>query len=116
MLSVLILLSVAAMAQTVPPATDCAVPESPLTAVNRKLPVYPDSAKVWNVGFLTLVVAVAVDSDGAVAGVKIYGSSGYRVFDEAALVSAEGTTYSPKVENCRAVKSVGLFTVDFDSK
>lgn len=61
----------------------------------------------------TAIVQVTIGADGKLASAKIYQSTGNDVMDAAALLSAQRSTFIPKMVRCRGVPSEALFKVSF---
>jgi TonB family protein len=62
---------------------------------------------------ITVVVDVAVDVDGTVAGLRIYKSSGNAKLDKAAMAAAHSSKFSPQVIDCNPTRATYLFRVNF---
>ena len=63
---------------------------------------------------VTVQIAVTIDPSGKLVAEHVFKSSGNQAIDEAALQSASGSKYSPKLVDCQAVTADYLFRVDFD--
>lgn len=61
----------------------------------------------------TAIVLVSIGADGKLAAAKIYQSTGNPVMDAAALLSAQRSTFIPKMVHCHGVPSDALFKVSF---
>jgi TonB family protein len=61
----------------------------------------------------TALVKVLLDASGKVADAWIFGSSGAKPLDDAALVAARATTYVPGQFLCAPVPGVYMFRADF---
>lgn len=96
-----------------PTPQSCDVPNRPITAVTRKQPHYPASARPLKLPDVIVLVTVTVSAAGEVKKAVIYKSSGNADIDAAALDSVKGTTYLPQIVDCRAVEADGLFTAEF---
>ena len=75
-------------------------------------PKYPQSAR--GSGPLSANVVVTVNARGDVTAAKIVKSSGNAAVDQATLVAAQDSTYSPKVVNCKATQGSYLFHAEFN--
>lgn len=96
-----------------PTPTTCSEPNRPIRLVWRKQPVYPASAVNLNLPDIIVSVSVTVDAKGNVEKATIYKGSGNHQIDLAAIDSARGSTYLPKIDDCQPAESTGLFTVEF---
>lgn len=96
------------------PAPRCAHPNQNASIVKAMSPEYPDSARDLGLGPVTVLVNVTVDPSGEPWSVYISKSSGNSNIDAQALLAARGSTYSPKYQNCKAVRASYLFRAEFD--
>jgi TonB family protein len=106
----------AAVSQAVAPSptpTTCSEPSRPIKLVWHKQPIYPPSAVSLNLPEIIVSVSVTVDAKGNVETATIYKGSGNHQIDLAAIDSARGSTYLPKIVDCQPVESTGLFTAEF---
>lgn len=93
----------------------CAQPFREAMVTKAQQPAYPKSAKVPDSGVLSSVISITVDVTGRVVAGGIYKSSGNADVDNAALQAAYGSSYAPKLVNCKPVVGNYLFRADFDS-
>ena len=117
MLLLVTALSWAVVSQTVAPSpapTACSDPDRPVKVLWVKPVVYPPSARSWDLPVIIVEVSVTVDAKGNVEKATIYKGSGNHQIDLAAIDSAKGSTYSPKIVYCHPIESTGLFTAEFD--
>lgn len=77
-------------------------------------PIYPDPS-IWLRGAYVLV-QVSLDATGALSDASVVSSSGYDLFDGAALTAAQDSTYSPQVVNCKPTAGKYAFRVEFNSR
>jgi protein TonB len=88
------------------PNADAGISGSPADAE------YPDIARQQGaVG--TTQVRVSLDATGSVLSVGVYKSSGNQALDNAAMVAAKSTRYTPEVVNCVKTAGTYSFKVDF---
>lgn len=73
--------------------------------------IYPNPT--MDVGNAHADVMLMIDATGALTDAVIYTSTGYDLFDAAALKAAHESTYAPATKNCEAVPSRGIFRADF---
>lgn len=97
---------------TAPPTPACAVPNKDPQPTNRVPADYPEMAKEQGASGET-DVAVTLDATGHVIATKIAKSAGNPLLDQAALQAAKSSSFSPQIENCRAVGGVYIFQVVF---
>jgi protein TonB len=82
-------------------------------AISAEVPVdYPRIAAEQNFSG-TALVQVDLAQTGAIRNATIFESSGNRLLDRAALLSARQQTYSPQIVGCEPVGGSYLITVDF---
>jgi TonB family protein len=106
--------SLIASAQPSPTAAPCTSPHVNARVVNVVQPAYPMSVRIRGVaGFVQ--VKVTLNEAGAVVAASVYKSSGEQELDEAALLAARSSTYSPEVVDCQAVRGIYLFRAEFKS-
>lgn len=116
MLLLVTALSWAVVSQTIAPSpapTACSDPDRPMKVLWVKPVVSPPSALWWNLPVIIVGVSVTVDAEGKVEKATIYKGSGNHQIDLAAIDSAKGSTYSPKIIDCHPIESTGLFTAEF---
>ena len=80
-----------------------------VTVINAAMPNIPKSA--YRAG-ATANALVTVGADGRPVGAKIARSSGSKAIDDAAVVAAMKSTYSPEVLDCKAKTGTYLFQVE----
>jgi TonB family protein len=90
-------------AVTATPAPACANPNADAQVVDAVTPDYPDSARDLNLGAVTVLVEVALGTQGQVLDAKVAQSSNNLAIDNAALRSARTSTYAPKIADCSPV-------------
>jgi TonB family protein len=93
-------------------ARACPEPNREAVVARAQQPGYPQSAKLPR--RVTVQIAVTIDPSGKLVAEHVFKSSGNQAIDEAALQSASGSKYSPKLVDCQAVTADYLFRVDFD--
>ncbi len=76
-------------------------------------PDYPESAGKLNLGPVSVLVLVTVDSAGTVIDTTIYKSSNNKAMDAAAIAASRKAKYLPKVVNCQPTQGQGLFVAYF---
>jgi len=91
--------------------TACANPNVPPTTVSAAAPDLPKSEMPSHK--VSAIVAVTVATDGKPVATRIYRSSGYPKVDDAVVIAAKKSTYSPKLINCAPLQSTYLFKADF---
>jgi len=97
-----------------PTPTACADPNRPIKVQWAKPAVYPPPALHLNLPDMTVGVLVTIDAKGNVEKATIWkGGSGNRQIDLAAIDSARGSTYLPKLVDCQPVESDGIYTAEF---
>jgi TonB family protein len=89
----------------------CKNPNAPPEALNPVPPELPKSPRLTQP--VSAVVVVKVGADGKAHGATVYKSSGNSIFDQAVLVAAEKSTYTPRLVNCAPESGVYLFRADF---
>jgi len=81
-------------------------------AGNPMQPQYPAIARsMGETG--TVLVRVALNADGSVAGASLYKSSGFTSLDQSALLAAQATRYSPEIFRCEPITGAYIFRADF---
>lgn len=111
------MLSWALVSQVVSPSptpTTCTDPNRPIKVVWAKPVVYPNSALNLGLPYIVVGVLVTIGAKGNVEKATIWKGSGNRQIDLAAIDSAEGSTYLPKLVDCLPVESDGIYTAAFD--
>ena len=96
-----------------PGATDCAVPFKDVSVKKVTAPYFPLGYRKIDVGYRT-ILNVAVRSDGTIADVWVFAPSGVAAFDQEAIVSARGATYSPARAFCQNVPAIYQFGAEFN--
>jgi TonB family protein len=99
---------------TASPSPECRQPFADAGIINAMAPDYPDSARYFKLGPVTVLAEVTVGPDGKPQDVSIYKSSGNGAIDREALRAAQASTYSPKVINCKPVIGQFLFRAEFN--
>ncbi len=89
----------------------CSTPNVEATVTNAVQPFYPYSAREMNLVPVTVEVEVevAVGPTGKLSRASIYKGSNNMAVDQAALLAARESSYSPKFVNCRPTQGNYLF-------
>jgi protein TonB len=95
-----------------PTKPSCSQPHVDPTTKNAVLPDYPEIAREQGASG-TAEVKVTLDANGAVLAASIQQGTGSKVLDDAAIVAAKASTFSPEIDNCQPVGGVYLFRADF---
>lgn len=93
-------------------ALACANPYVEAHVADLAQAVYPSEARDLRRQGVVLV-AVEIGPTGALSSATVFRSSGFAPFDEAALLAARKSKYSPKLVNCHPVSSTYAFRVYF---
>jgi TonB family protein len=96
-------------------AVTCSVPNKDATVTHMVSPDFPQSARTFSRFVGTARVAVTVSPTGTMESARIVQSTGNFALDQAALMAARQSTYSPKVVDCQPVTGDYLFMVTFDA-
>ncbi len=92
----------------------CANPNEDARVLEPMSPMYPDSARDFGLGKVTVLVLVTIDAQGRLLDTKIYQSSNNAAIDQSALRASRQTTYAPRLANCVPVEGTYLFHADFE--
>ncbi len=84
------------------PAWSPACEKLPAT-VNEVTPIFPESARGKIKEAQTVVVQISLDATGKLSNAVVIESSKNADIDASALLAAKANTYSPELNNCRAV-------------
>jgi TonB family protein len=87
----------------------CANPDVEATVTDPVQPDYPESARDLGLGAVTLEVEVTVGANGNFIGAQVYKSSGNMAIDQAALLAARESSYSPRMVDCQPTQGGSLF-------
>ena len=90
----------------------CAQPHVDATVIKPVEPDYPDIARQQGATG-TVHVKVTLSTGGDVTAASVYKSSGNPALDEAAVKAAQGSSYSPEIDNCQPIAGSYLFRADF---
>ena len=91
----------------------CSNPNVEATVVSPAVPRYPESARLRHVGNVTVLVKVTIGPDGKLQHASVYKSSGSSDIDVAAIFAAEGSTYLPRILQCKPVTGDYIAREDF---
>ena len=92
----------------------CSNPNEDAYVINPMSPIYPDSARDFGLGKVTVLVQVTLDAQGRLLDTKVYQSSNNAAIDQSALRAARQTTYAPRIANCVPVEGTYIFRADFE--
>jgi periplasmic protein TonB len=92
----------------------CPNPNEDAYVINAMSPMYPDSARDFGLGKVTVLVQVTLDAQGRLLDTKISQSSNNAAIDRSALRAARQTTYAPRIANCVPVEGTYIFRADFE--
>ena len=95
-----------------PTPPPCTTPHMDAMLTRTVQPKYPESAREQGATG-TVQVKVSLNPSGGVISTSIYKSSGNAELDQAALVAARESTYSPEIEDCQPVGGTYLFRASF---
>jgi len=95
-----------------PTPPPCTTPHMDAMLTRTVQPKYPESAREQGATG-TVQVKVSLNPSGGVISTSIYKSSGNAELDQAALVAARESTYSPEIEDCQPVGGTYLFRANF---
>ncbi len=90
----------------------CVTPNADVAVAHGKTPDIPKGEKLH--GTVTGTSRVTIGPNGEVVSARIERSTGDAAFDQAVLNAAKGSTYSPKIVDCKPVQGAYLFSVLFD--
>ena len=98
-----------AEAQTIDdPPGPCKSADATAGITRAWFPSYPEFALQWGVeGFSTVTFTMALD--GSASNVKLAGTSGKRLLDQAAVDAVKNSRFAPEVHNC--AKIAGIYSV-----
>jgi hypothetical protein len=95
-------------------ASNCDEPFRDATVKVQAQPQYPKLMLDFATGQATTSVQVLIGGDGTLADAFVWGTSGLRPFDDAALEAAEKSTYEGALSYCKPVPASYFFRVTFD--
>jgi TonB family protein len=104
--------SATATLRGVEPEMTCAQPYRWAATIAKAEADYPEIALMQGATG-TAIVLVALDAQGSIVAIRLYGSSGSTALDDATKRAAAKTTYTAEVFRCEAVAGDYLFVVDF---
>lgn len=96
-------------------AGSCSTVFKDATMTKGVTPEYPDSARMMNLGPVTVFVKLALDSSGKVMNAWIVGSSGEPSIDFATLRAAQLSQYAPATFLCLPIPGTYRFRANFRS-
>ena len=96
------------------PKPQCQTPFKDATMTSQVAPEYPESAKEANLGPVVVIVKLTLSPSASVLSTSIISSSGNSAIDQAALLAARQSSYSPKIEDCKPVEGSYSFRASFD--
>lgn len=94
--------------------SDCAEPFREATVDKQVEPQYPSEAARAGAGISITSVEVAIEPNGTLQEAWVWGPSGFRAFDDAALAAARNSTYKNARAYCKDVPGRYFFRVTFD--
>ena len=101
--------------RTVDTVSDCSVRHRDAKTTLPRAPAYTGSARAMGaVGIV--MIRVSLSPTGAVTAASVYRSSGDDDLDQASMMAAVSSTYSPEIQNCVPVAGSYIFRADFNSQ
>lgn len=95
-------------------SSNCAEPFRDATVKDQAQPAYPDTLRNAGIGEAMTSVQVAIEPDGTLQDVWVWGPSGHQAFDDESMHAARTSTYEGARAYCRAVPGEYFFRVTFD--